>query len=412
MLKLSENKYFAVKVIVISTIILAYAMLSHYPRMYMFYRDVAPYQGSEADIIINVPDLPATTRFIYKTLGVNLTKPINTSLLVEILLQEIDGAFGLERYAPVYQARVSVESESGSSTTANLVIIDRGEDLKLLLAYDVDASLRSGTVIADAIAPAEFSKTNRFIYIDGKKFKIIDRAFISGFYAPGKPSMPTYVILRGDLPPGVRYRLAGIMVSTERGCSQDALPGVVAKAVIRYINVTENVTVDVSVDGLVALAGRQGYRLDSDVLCREYMMSLDMKLYEENYGLHTEWGAIMFAALVAFVAYIAKVAYSDVADRIRDLVALLYAMGASDGQVSFILVLYTLVFVVPALLGGVVLVYLYMGNMLGFYFPFALMFQWFSPLIAGGVAVAVAVSLGAGLYAVRRKPLSQVLSGA
>ncbi len=407
---LRSNKYYIVKVIIISSIVLGYAMLSHYPRMEMYYQYIAPYRDSDADIIVhNINDIRNLILAYHRWLNISGAGYPNTSLIATLALQELNETLGVSRYTFVYKARASVVSESGARSTATLVIIDKPEHLNLLLVYGAKHGLNRGAVIAHAIAPAEYSKPGRHIIVYNKSFVVADSAFISPFHGGGDLGSPTYIILKDDLPGNISYHLAGIMVDTVNACIQDEIPEIIVKIVVDYLH-TEGI--NLSVSRAVELAAKHRVPLRAGIVCKDYAMREDMRAFENEYGIRTAWGAVMLAALAAFIAYIAKVAYSDVAERMRDMVALLYAVGAGDGQVAFILTLQAMIYIVPALLVGIVLAYIYMGTAMGFYFPFILMLYWFSPMIGGGVVLAIATSMAAGLYAVRRRPLSETLSGA
>ena len=407
---LRNNKDFIIKVIIISSIVLSYAMLSYYPRMEMYYQYFAPYTDSDADVIVqDVNTIGNLISLYHNWLGVRDTGPPDTSLIATLTIQELDRTFGVSRYAFVYIAKASVISESGTRSNASLVIVDKPEDLDLLLVYGEKRVLTRGTVIAQAIASAEFSKPGDNVIISNKSFLIVDSAFISPLHGADISGSPTYIILKDDLPDNVHYGIGGIVVDTVKACDQEKMPEILVRVVVDYLR-TEGINISVS-EG-VKLAREHEVPLGVSIVCKDYIMQEDMKLYEEEYGFRTEWGAVMLAALAAFIAYIAKVAYSDVAERMRDLVALLYAVGAGDGQVAFILILQATIYILPALLAGIVLTYFYMGHAMGFYFPFTLMLYWFSPIIGGGVILAIALSVIVGLYAVRRRPLSEILSGA
>jgi hypothetical protein len=197
-----------------------------------------------------------------------------------------------------------------------------------------------------------------------------------------------------------------LFVKTSRGCEAD-LGGV--SEVARETSVRLLREAGLSNETLIELLLRNARAVTVD--CIPVIAEEDRKLFEEEYGSGSACGIVFFGSLIVFLAYIMRIAMTDVGERMRDIIALAYALGASNAQVARMIAVQALVYIVPALALALVINYAYLRFSVQAYFPFTILLDWFSPLVLLSIVVAIVMAVITGLYSVRRKPLSEVLSG-
>lgn len=399
------------KVIVISSIILGYAMLAHYPRMHMYYIIVEPYKHGRADLVLEDPlSLNGIIHGVLEKLAFyNITVEgvhnISRKEAADIAFRVINETYGIVDYVWVSEAlvedfRVIIINDSSKIDYIPSVIIGNSEALDegKVFVYLIN----SRKIVADGYVNFDGVKLGLGGYFIGMPV-VIPNPFESNTIIIANGSS-AYEKLLDKIEKAVRFDY--VFILTRVGCDSEYSPGIGdVEAEIRY-----EILRVAGFPEEIALNESRGTTRDI-LKCLPLAAKHNEELYHKEYGMRTSWGITFLAALVIFITYIIRVAFSDVAERMRDIIALAYALGSKDYQVSLMLMLQSIVYIVPALFIGLVINYYYLKLAADIYFPFRLLFLWFSPWIAIALIVAGVVAVISGLYGIRRRPLSEVLAG-
>jgi len=392
------------KVIIISSIILTYTMLSHYPKMYMYYTYLYPLERSQSSLYISSITLDHTLNYIYKNSEkYNLSDEdllkiekllTNKSIIISLLIEKIGREFGIEDIAFVYKKYVIINNNN-----LNIYYIEGRLDLIPLLTFKNNIyNINDNDAILSVYMAKNFSET---ILINGKEYVIVDYGILR-IVEEGK----SFVIVSD---PSLKGTLVAVFIKTAESCNEDRVANIIESVAEELFNVLYD-KYNINDKNLVNVISK-----DISINCMNTIINDTRRLFDKEYGLGSEWGVVLIGGSIVFVIYLVRVALSDVAERLRDMIALLYALGSTDSDIASLLLLGSIIYIVPSVFISLILNYLYLNIILrdiGISIPFWLMIEWFSGLIFTAIFLAVLLAIVVGLFSVRRQSLHRILSGA
>ena len=158
------------------------------------------------------------------------------------------------------------------------------------------------------------------------------------------------------------------------------------------------------------MAGSTGASLRVDeVVDLGSVVEHDKQLYKNEYG---SWETTRLAASMILVLYMVRVALTDVSEKMRRELALLYGMGGGDLLAGSLLALKFLLLGVAISLLGLALSSWYMEESLLLSLPLPYLLREYSTLLSGALGAGLLLSVLAGVLAARRSNLVEVYSGA
>ena len=160
--------------------------------------------------------------------------------------------------------------------------------------------------------------------------------------------------------------------------------------------------------GAIAGSIGAGLRVD-EVVDLGSVVEHDKQLYKNEYG---SWETTRLAASMILVLYMVRVALTDVSEKMRRELALLYGMGGGDLLAGSLLALKFLLLGVAISLLGLALSSWYMEESLLLSLPLPYLLREYSTLLSGALGAGLLLSVLAGVLAARRSNLVEVYSGA
>ncbi len=384
----SGMKRHIIKVIILSSIILGYSLVNQYPVAQEYYTLVEPYNHGSSDLVIDLITVESGLKQAAfaasndtSVFNVSLDYHEMTNAIIEVLHSYSNGL----KYTVV-----------GVDSVNRRIYINSTDDQRFLPIFIIEG--RKISSCNEALY--YYSNTKGYNVGDvitvGNSSRRIVGLFASAPVLGSALLTDDYVITCGDPYTGDPM----IFVDMNGKTQVNPVRTEIYREMLReFFGISE-------LPSSGNLTRGMGGIYDISTLRKEAW-----RMFNEEYGMRTEWGVILIATLLIYSAYLARVALIDVGDSLRGLIALLYSQGALDSHVALLLSLQTLTYVVPSLFIGIVIGYEFMRAVLDAFIPFILAFKWISSLFIAGVLFSLVLAIAVGMYNVRRIGLSSTLRG-